>query len=439
MTKKKASDATGRSKTGIGRREFLKTAAAGGALVAGSFPLANVARADSNVIKIGVIDLITGPRGAFGEAGPWVEKKLEGLLKAGIKIGDKNYAIEPIIRDSQSDVNRTASIGNELVLKEKVDLVLINDGLAAPANEICDQNGMPAINFGIQPEPWHAARGSTMDKGFPWTFLFMWQTTDLFGNFIGLWNSAKTNRKVGTFYADMEAGQNFREVFADTLPKKGFTEVYGGMFRMETDDFSNQVTKWQKGDAQILTGLAFPPHMSTLFGQMGQAGYKPEMVTVAAAGLFASAVTSYGASGNGLTTEIWWSPRWGTASSLTHQTAQQLADDWEASTGKQWTQPLGYSHALWEVALRVLKDSGDPKDKEAVRHAIKGLTMETVVGKVDFKSSKYPSTALTELAGGQWLKNKTSKKFPYDLYCTYNGLAPRIKVEEELKLMSQLA
>src|ERR1700691_5519947 len=71
MTKKNAPDAKGRTKTGIGRRDFLKTAA-GGALVAGSFPLVNVARADSNVIKIGVIDLITGPRGAFGEAGPWV-------------------------------------------------------------------------------------------------------------------------------------------------------------------------------------------------------------------------------------------------------------------------------------------------------------------------------------------------------------------------------
>ena len=439
MTKKDAPDTLGDRKSSASRRRFLKTAAAaGGALATSNIPLVNIARADSNVIKIGVVDLLTGPRGAFGEAGAWVEKQIEGLVKAGMKIGKKTYAIEPILRDSQSDVNRTASIGNELVLKEKVDLVLINDGLAAPTNEICDQNGVPAINFGIQPEPWHAARGSTMEKGFPWTFLFMWRTSDLFANFIGLWNSVKTNRKVGTFYVDNEAGQSFKGVFSETLPKNNFQEVFGGMFRIETDDFSNQVAKWKEGGAQILTGLAFPPHMSTLFGQMGQAGYKPEVITVAAAALFASAVTSYGASGNGLTTEIWWSPRWGTTSSLTHQTAQQLADQWEETTGKQWTQPLGYSHALWEVGFQVLKNSGEPKNHEAVRHAIKNLDMETVVGKVDFKNSKYPSTALTELAGGQWLKNKTSKKFPYDLYCTYNGIAPRIKIEDTTKLLSQL-
>ena len=439
MTEKDVPAAIGDRKTQAGRRTFLKTAAAtGGALVAGNIPLVNIARADSSVIKIGVVDLLTGPRGAFGEAGAWVEKKLEGLLKAGIRIGNKTYAVEPILRDSQSDVNRTASIGNELVLKEKVDLVLINDGLAAPTNEICDQNGVPAINTGIQPEPWHAARGSTMERGFPWTFLIMWRTSDLFGNYLGMWDSAKTNRKVGTFYVDNEAGQGIKAVFSDSLPKNHFAEVFGGMFRVETDDFSNQVAKWQQGGAQIITGLAFPPHMSILFGQMGQAGYKPEIVTVAAAALFASAVTSYGVSGNGLTTEIWWSPRWGTTSSLTHQTAQQLADDWEESTGKQWTQPLGYSHALWEVGLQVLKDSGDPKNRDAVRHAIRNLNMETVVGKVDFRNSKFPSTAVTELAGGQWRKNKTSKKFPYDLYCTFNGLAPRIGIEDEMKLLSQL-
>jgi branched-chain amino acid transport system substrate-binding protein len=438
MTKSQNNKPT-RCAGGFGRRTFLKSAVAtGGALAVSSFPLVNIARAESGVIKVGVIDLLTGARSAFGEAGVWVEKQLTGLLKAGIKVGGKTYAIEPIIRDSQSDVNRTASIANELVLKENVDLMLINDGQADPANEICDNNGTPAINTGQPMEPWHAARGSTPDKGFPWTFLFMWPVADMFGNYLGLWNSVKTNRKVGTFYVDNAAGQSFKGIFSDTLPKAKFIEVFGGMFRMETDDFSNQVEKWKTGDAQILTGLAFPPHMSTLFGQMGQAGYKPEVNTVAAAALFASAVTSYGPSGNGLTTEIWWSPRWGTASSLTHQTAQQLADDWENSTGKQWTQPLGFSYALWEIGLQALKDSGDPKNREAVRHAIKNLNMETMVGKVDFKNSKFPSTALTELAGGQWLKNKTSKKFPYDLYCTFNGLAPRIKLEDEMKLLSQL-
>jgi branched-chain amino acid transport system substrate-binding protein len=39
-------------------------------------------------------------------------------------------------------------------------------------------------------------------------------------------------------------------------------------------------------------------------------------------------------------------------SSLTGQSAKALAADWESSTGKQWTQPIGYGHALFEVASR---------------------------------------------------------------------------------------
>jgi branched-chain amino acid transport system substrate-binding protein len=187
-----------------------------------------------------------------------------------------------------------------------------------------------------------------------------------------------------------------------------------------------------------LSGLVFPPQFATFFGQAQQAGFKFEVATIAAAFLFPSGVNILGPDkGDGMSTEIWFTPNWPYKSSLTGQSARQYCDEWEKTTGKQWTQPMGYNHALWEVGLGALVQAGDPKDREAVRHAIHNMNMETIIGRVDFKNSKLKNVASTELAGGQWRKTKGGRFF-YDLLVTYNEHAPDIPVEAKLDLISAL-
>jgi branched-chain amino acid transport system substrate-binding protein len=57
-----------------------------------------------------------------------------------------------------------------------------------------------------------------------------------------------------------------------------------------------------------------------------------------------------------------------------------VAEEYQAATGKQWTQPIGFVHALFEVAAAALKNSGNVGDKQALATAIKGVTLDTVVG-----------------------------------------------------------
>ena len=54
---------------------------------------------------------------------------------------------------------------------------------------------------------------------------------------------------------------------------------------------------------------------------------------------------------------MWWSPSHPFTSSLTKQSAKALAEAYEAGTKKQWTQPIGFAHALFEVAADALKRS----------------------------------------------------------------------------------
>ncbi len=420
-----------------GRREFLKhSAVAAGAVASGSVPLFNIARAASNTIRIGYIDQFTGARANFAETAPWVRNQIAALMRNGLQIGGKNYAVEIITRDSQSDSNRMGSLGNELVLRENVDLLLVADGLAAPALEICDQNGTPAISTMLQWEPFYAARGARAETGYPWSFLFFWSGSDIVQNYVGMWSASGIDRRVGTFYADNDFGHAFSRGMTKALASGGFTEIRGGIFKDQIDDFSNQAIIFREGKAAILSGLVFPSQFATFWAQAKQAGLEVEAVTLAAAFVFPSGVEVLGEKGAGMSTEVWFNRQLPFHSSLTGQSANELCSSYERATGRQWAQPMGYHHALWEVGLGALKASGDPKNRRAVRDAIANTNMETIIGRVDFKNSPLKSVANTWITMGQWSRNKGGK-YPYELYVTNNMSAPQVPVQREFLPLSK--
>ena len=134
-------------------------------------------------------------------------------------------------------------------------------------------------------------------------------------------------------------------------------------------------------------------------------------------------VQALGADGVGLTSEVWWSPNHPYKSSLTGQSAKEVAEAYTTATSKQWTQPIGFVHALFEVAIAALVKAGST-DKAAVRDAIAGLTLDTIVGNVDFAGSKVGNVAKTKLVGGQWRQADTPTG--YDLVIVENSGNPDV-------------
>jgi branched-chain amino acid transport system substrate-binding protein len=424
----------------VSRRTLLKTTGAAGLAAASNLPLVSIAGAQSSTIKIGWAGSLSGIRAAFAESDPWIQEKVAQLLKDGLQIGGKNYAVEFVIKDNNSDGNRSSVVANELVLREQCDLILIQDGDAAtPIGVLGDARGVPSISTMVPWQGWMFPRGSTPDKGFPYSFHFFWGADDVVKNFVAMWESISSNKKVGTLYVDNPAGHAFADEQTGLpagIKQAGYQEISTGHFQIATDDFANQVSTFKHEGADIVSGFTFGNHWVTFWNQAAQAGFKPEVCTVAAAFLFPSAVNALGDRGDGMSTEVWWTPTYPFTSSLTGQTAQELADRWEQETGNQWTQPIGYGHALWEVGLAALKNS-DPKDKDSVRDAIANLDMETVVGPVKFKDSPIKSVAITSLSGGQWRKSE-SGHFPYELLIVNNGTAPFIPKQADLVLLSEL-
>jgi branched-chain amino acid transport system substrate-binding protein len=416
------------------RRNVIKGLAAGAGAVALGVP--GIARASAGTIRIGYIDQLTGMRANFGETAPWVVAQVQEVLANGIEINGETWDVEILVRDSQSDPNRMGSLGNELVLRENVDLLLVADGLAAPALEICDQNGTPAISTILQWEPFYAARGSNPETGYPYSFLFFWSGADIIQNYIGMWQQSGIEPVVGTFYEDNDFGRGFSGGMSGALAQADFTEVQGGIFREQVDDFSNQVAAFRDGGAKIVTGLVFPQHFATFWGQARQMGLELDAVTIAAAFVFPSGVEVLGEHGAGMSSEIWFNRQLPYTSSITGQTADEFCTAYEGSTGKQWAQPMGYHHAIWEVGIAALKNSGDPKNRDAVRDAIAALDMDTIIGRVDFANSPMKSVANTWVTMGQWHRNPEGSQFPYELYVTNNVTAPHVPVQREFLPLS---
>jgi branched-chain amino acid transport system substrate-binding protein len=155
-------------------------------------------------------------------------------------------------------------------------------------------------------------------------------------------------------------------------------------------------------------------------------------MTVAAALLFPSGIQALGPLGDGMSSEVWWTPAFPFKSTLTGQVSRDIADLWESETKKQWTQPLGYSHAIWEVALDVLKRSANPLDRAANLEAIVATNLDTLIGNVNFAKGPHANVSTTPIFGGQWVKGE---KWPYDLKIVDNAVNKLFAPEQPMKLM----
>ncbi len=378
-------------------------------------------------LKIGFVSPQTGPLAGFGEADNFVIDEMKKYFAANpIKAGDTTYTVEIVVKDAQSDSKRAGEVAAELINTDGVDLVLAEGtpDIVNPVADQCEANATPCITTVAPWQPFFLGRGGTAEKPFTWTYHFFWGLEDVAGAYQDMWNQVDTNKKVGGLFPNDPDGQAWEGAFPDLIKGNGYTLNDPGLYPNGTQDFSAQISAFKSNDDQILTGVPIPPDFTTFWKQASQQGYTPKIATIGKALLFPSSVEALGDIANNLGTEVWWTPTYPFSSSLTGQSAQELADAYEAATGKQWTQPIGFAESLFEVAAAAVVAAGS-SDKQKVADALKTLKVDTVVGNLDWTAGPVPNVAKTPLTGGQWRKVSGSK-YPFELVIVSNSLAPAI-------------
>ncbi len=353
---------------------------------------------------------------------------MKAAFKDGLTIGGKKYDIQIVLKDSQSNPNRAGEVANDLILKDKVALML-TAGTPETSNPVCDAcelNEIPCVSSVVPWQPWFFGRKGDPAKGFNWTYHMFWGLEDVIGNFTNAWKSVQTNKKVGGLFPNDGDGNAWGDKelgFPKPLTAMGFTLTDPGRFQNGTQDFSAQIAAFKKDGVEIVTGVVIPPDAKTFLTQAKQQGFKPKVITLGKALLFPGAIEALGDLGYGLTTEVWWSPSHPFTSSLTKQSAKALADAYETGAKKQWTQPIGFAHALFEVASDALKRSKSLKAAD-VRDAVAATSLNTVVGPVKWGGGgPMKNVSKTPLVLGQWVKGTKNK---VDLVIVNNEAAKNI-------------
>ena len=327
------------------------------------------AEAQSQVIKIGHVSPKTGPLAGFGEADGFILEQVRGILSKGLNNGDKTYKVEIVTKDSQSSGSRAAEVASELILGDKINLIVASatPDTTNPVSDQAEVNEVPCITTNCPWQPYFFGRKGDPKKGFTWTYHFFWGLEDVIGSFLALWNELPTNKIVGGLFpndADGNAWGDPKLGLPPALAQAGYKLHDPGRYQLMNNDFTSQISAFKAAGAEIVTGNMIPPDFATFWSQAAQQGFKPKIVTIGKALLFPSVIKSLGPRGNGLTSEIWWTPNHPFKSGLTGQSCRELTDAYTKATNRPWTQPIGFQHALFEVAIDVIKRAknlGDPK------------------------------------------------------------------------------
>jgi branched-chain amino acid transport system substrate-binding protein len=229
----------------------------------------------------------------------------------------------------------------------------------------------------------------------------------------------------GNAWGDKERG------LPPALTSAGYKLVDPGRYQQMNNDFSSQIAAFKSAGCEIVTGVMIPPDFATFWSQAAQQGFKPKVVTIGKALLFPSAVNALGARANNLTTEIWWSPNHPFKSGLTGQSCKQLADAYVAASKRPWSQPIGFQHAMFEVAIDILKRAKSIEPKP-ILDAMVATNYQSIVGPVQWTGKPVKNVTKTPLVAGQWKKSGDK----LELVITANKPHPNIPAGGKTELLS---
>jgi branched-chain amino acid transport system substrate-binding protein len=409
----------------------MKGAGAAG-IIAGAASMPIPALAKNEGVKIGYVSPQTGPLAAFAEADKFV---IDGFLKA-IKAAGLKY--EVLVKDSQSSPNRAAAVAKDLIVNDQVSLMLVasTPETTNPVATTCEAEGLLCVSTVAPWQPWFIGQqGKPADpkswKPFEYAYHFFWGLEDVIAVYTNMWGHIETNKQVGGMFPNDGDGNAWGDAtvgFLLVLAKLGYQLTDPGRYQNLTDDFSAQINAFKRAGSEIVTGVMIPPDFTTFWNQAQQQRFRPKVGSIGKALLFPQSVEALGKNGNNLSTEVWWTPTHPFKSSLTGASAAQLAEGFSKATGRQWTQPIGFVHALFEVAANVLKRVDDPSNAQKMVAAAQATNVDTIVGHIQWNGANLPPFAAknvckTPLVGGQW---RLKSGGGYDLVITDNQTAPAI-------------
>jgi branched-chain amino acid transport system substrate-binding protein len=148
--------------------------------------------------------------------------------------------------------------------------------------------------------------------------------------------------------------------------------------------------------------------------------------------LFPADTVALGPLVNNIATDSWWGPYMPNKSSLDPKlTAAQLANNFQAQTGREWIQGIGSSYSLFEVAHQAFTGVSNPHDRPEVADSLHNVNYKGMCGALNFAGGPAPGVAIIPPVGVQW--KASTGKFPFEMKVVDNSLNRAVKIEADLE------
>jgi branched-chain amino acid transport system substrate-binding protein len=388
--------------------------------------------ASGGTIKIGFVSPETGPLSVFTQSNGYVLGQIRSALAKGLTIGGKKYHVEIISADSQSSSARAATVASQMVQQDSVDFLLATatPDTVIPVSSQAEASGVPCVLTICPWEQWYY-NSSGAANTFKYTYMYFLGTQEETSLFSSVWQRASTNHVVGGLWPNDVDGAGFQKYVTKKVDSLGWKVVPSGGYTDGLSDFTPIISKFKSAGVEILHAVPIPPDFITFWRQAHQNGFTPKIASISKALLFPSAADALGPLVTNVMSPLWWTPEFPYKSSLDGTSASAFAAGYKTSTGNEWTQPMGFNYAIFEIAVAALKASGDPKNPSAVAHALSTLKGQAITGAYDFATGPVPHVSQVPELLAQWRPVSGS----YQLVVINNSLLPDVPVTGSLELL----
>lgn len=392
-------------------------------------------------LLVGVVAPRTGALAPFGYGVEWTIKRVGEYLRDGIVCADgKVRGIKLVTQDTQSDSNRAAQVTADLIHSEGVDIILSagSPETIAPSADTCEALGCPSLSCA---GPWQAFYFDRKppEAGFKWTYGFLTGSEQTIACFAEMFEQIPNNKIVGMLFSnDADAAGWMAENAAPAVFEAlGYTLVIPSWYTPGTEDFTQQISEFKKAGCEILCGSNTPPDFTNFWKQAVQQGFRPKLASCGRGLLYPQTLDAIGEIGYGLIGEIGWHRTFPYKDYISGQTAQELADDFEAKTGLQHSTTSCTTNQIMEWAVDVFKRAANPEDKESIVEAIKTTNMVCTSGPIDFTAAidpmgwhPVPNVVKAPFCGGQWVQGEKHK---FDIIICSAAAAPDVEVQAKVQ------
>ena len=166
------------------------------------------------------------------------------------------HPVEIIVKDSQSDSNRAATVAGDLITSDGVDVMMVTStsDTVVPVADQAEALGVPCVSSDSPWQPFFFGRNGDPEDGFKWTYHAFWGIETNAGFQLDLWKKLQEQQDHRRHVAQRRrrpgAGPTAKTGQPAAWIPAGYKIIDGGRYQDGSQDFTTEITKFKAANAR---------------------------------------------------------------------------------------------------------------------------------------------------------------------------------------------